>query len=295
MIYFHADDYGISKSQTDMICECFDGKLNSVSLMPNSAYLSEAARRLPKECRKVVHLNFIEGPCMASPKQIPLLATSEGMLNCSFMKALKYSLAFPKKRREAFHQFRLEIEAQIMAVVRALRQTNDSDGIKLSIDSHQHLHMVPIVFRALMTVLKKLMDNDIIQQVDCIRVSVDPFKVLLSKPNWILRVPVKNYIKWCILKILSLGKKKKIAKIGGRVPVFFGIFFTCQMEEKVVNAFLASYEKIAREKKSDLELMFHPGAVYALEELLDSGQSDLVRFYKSDNRKKEKEYLLVCK
>lgn len=292
MVFFHADDYGICESQVSMINEGFSGALNSVSIMPNSPYMKEAIDRLSEKCiRRVVHLNFIEGKSCAAADKVSLLVDECGKLNCSFIKMLKYNYSFGKKKKEIFRQLCVEIEAQIKRVVVELKGKYTTE-IALSIDSHQHLHMIPIVFKAMSHAINDMMSEKLIDQLDNIRISVDPIVLLIKKPTYWFRVPFKNYIKWIILRLVSVGERKQVKKMGGSVPVFWGIFFTCQMEKKIIDAFYGEYLQYSIRKKSDLELMFHPGAVYRVDDLLDSNQSDLVEFYSSEFRQKEKDALL---
>lgn len=288
MVYFHADDYGISEKQTQMICDCFKGRLNSVSIMPNSLELQNAIAVIPEQCvRKVVHLNFIEGHCVSETSLIPMLVDENGMFRCTFGMALKYGLSGKAKREEAYNQFCIEIKAQILRVMSML-----PDNTLLSIDSHQHLHMIPLVFRALLNVIQELRQLCKLRGIDTVRVSVDPLKPILSMPRMFFRVPFKNHIKWWVLRVLSIGERRKLQQLGARVPVFFGMFFTCQMEEHVVSKLLPKYKAIADKKELDLELMFHPGGIYDDEQLLDATQKELKNFYASKYRLAEYKALL---
>lgn len=42
MIEYHADDYGMFRTQSQHIIDCYhNGALNGISIMPNSPYLAE--------------------------------------------------------------------------------------------------------------------------------------------------------------------------------------------------------------------------------------------------------------
>jgi hypothetical protein len=77
---------------------------------------------------------------------------------------------------------------------------------------------------------------------------------------------------------------KILEKRGINIPVFFGMFYTCEMKYDVVEHLLDSYISYARENNRDLELMFHPGNLEAEYELLDADSRELKEFYMSDNR-----------
>lgn len=275
-VYFHADDYGITLRQSEDIIECYrNGKLNSVSIMPNSEHLKECMALLDdKSIRKVVHLNFIEGNSVAKPSDVALLVDREGKLKCSFGSLLKNSFSTKKKKIIVKEQLKKEILAQIQAVM-----GNEKNII---VDSHQHLIMIPFVFNAFEEVVRE--NNYRVQEM---RIPVDPIKPLLTTPSLWHKVKPVDCVKWGVLKLCCTGRRKKMKRQGCDIPVFFGIFFTCRMEKDIVNKLLPKYIKYANRKKEKLELMFHPGGIYDKEELLDLAQQDLVEFYQSDYRKKE--------
>lgn len=46
-IWFHADDFGVTREQSARILECYDnGVLNSISVLPNTGALKESLRLL---------------------------------------------------------------------------------------------------------------------------------------------------------------------------------------------------------------------------------------------------------
>ena len=278
-IFFHADDYGISESQIETIYNCFkNGRLNSVSIMPNSPMIELAYRKIEREIaekkiRCVIHLNFIEGYSCAPRKEVQHLVNDEGKLKCTFVSLLKANFSFDRKAYKK--EIKKEIAAQIERVVKLL------DSKNISIDSHQHFHMIPVVWEALMEVIEE--EGYIL---DYIRIPRDPIFPILSSPKLWLKMNIINWVKWIVLRIVG-PTRKNIDRLDADIPIFFGMFFTCQMEKEVVAALLPKYERIARLKNRDLELMFHPGAVYRDEELLDSSNSVQRSFYAAPERKKE--------
>lgn len=104
-------------------------------------------------------------------------------------------------------------------------------------------------------------------------------------------VPKINWVKWCILGAYVQRNKKILHSRGIEVPVFFGIFYTCQMKKEVVEALLPAYRNYADKKDRDLELMFHPGSLTDCNELLDARSEELAVFYMSDDRYEEAECL----
>jgi len=156
---------------------------------------------------------------------------------------------------------------------------------EISLDSHQHYHMIPLVWDALWEVVES---NGF--QIRYLRIPVDPF-LPVRKCGLTFRVPAINYVKWFLLK--SCKKRCRLSqKQAPVVPVFFGIPFTCRMEKEVVGRLLGQYVAVAQKNNTDLELMFHPGAIHDTEKLLDKNNPQLVEFYGSEFRDKEKDTLL---
>lgn len=291
MIYFHADDYGVSKAQAERILSCYtEGVLNSISVIPNSPELEGCLEYLDTEdpqskIRRVLHLNFVEGKPVACTEQVDMLVDDAGFFSISFIQLLKWSYCKKGKERARLkEQLKAEIAAQLEQVVEIY------DYKITAIDSHQHYHMIPIVLDALLEVIeeKKV-------RIQEIRISVDPVFPLLMTPSLWLKVPVINWVKWGILWLQSGRNRKKIEQKNIKMPVFFGIFFTCEMKLDIVNKLMPKYVAIARRKGRELELMFHPGNLTKREELLDMRLKELEEFYTSENRLKEAECLKQLK
>ncbi len=288
-IYYHADDYGVSLEQCGKILDCFrDGALNSISVMPNVTDLGGALELLEgadaeHKIRRVLHLNFVEGRPLAGAEKVPLLVDSTGYFDKSFVKLFMWNYTAHGNFRQALKaQLCEEIRAQFRAV------TWEYDFDITAVDSHQHYHMIPLVFDCLMSVLseeefKKLC----IRQV---RIPVDPLCPVLKVRGREKIKPV-NILKWLILKS-SAGRNRNILKKKDmEAPVFFGIFYTCDMKYGIVDSLLSEYVSYAEKKGAALELMLHPGSLSARRELLDERREELWEFYSSDNRYLEAECL----
>lgn len=294
MIWYHADDFGVSIEQSERILACYtDGALNSISIMPNVPDLGGVLALLEKadaDCsiRRVLHLNFVEGRPLAGAALVPLLVDKGGYFDKSFETLLLQSCtAGKKKRRMLKQQLCAEIRAQLLAV------TAEYDFRITAIDAHQHYHMIPIVFDCLMEVLKE--DAFCHLKIAQIRVPVDPISQVLSARNRPRKVLPINLVKWMILKVLSGRNDKRLREKGIEVPVFFGILYTCEMKWDIVSVLLPKYKTYAAQKGASLELMFHPGNLTAEYELLDKRRKELRAFYMSDNRFFEAECLKTLK
>jgi len=289
--YFHADDYGVTPRQSEEILSCYEeGALNSISVIANAPQLEKCHQLLEekdtkKRIRRVLHLNFVEGHSVAPAENIDMLVDKTGYFSCSFMKMLKWNYLIKGEcRKQLKEQLVLEIAAQLDRV------TQECDYHITAIDSHQHYHMIPIVMESLLEVMekKKLLIKEI-------RIPVDPLGPIMATPSLWLKIPFINWIKWGILWLHKGKATKHLKQRKIQTPVFFGIFFTCQMKEKVVARLLPKYTKYAVRHGKSLELMFHPGGLETDQELLDKRSKELREFYMSDNRKREADCLQSMK
>lgn len=294
-VWFHADDYGVTTQQCERILDCYqNGVLNSISVLPNTPVLGEALEILNRadpggtRIRRVLHLNFVEGKPLAGAEYVPDLVDSAGYFDKSFIHFFRWNyMRTGARRRELVRQLRLEIAAQLRAV------TVENDYKITAIDSHQHYHMIPVVFDSLMEVLSEKEFEHL--RIHHIRIPVDPAAPLMHDAQMRRGVPRINWVKWCILKIYADRNKKRLHSKEIEAPVFLGIFYTCEMKREVVEALLPAYKAYADKRGQELELMFHPGSLTARYELLDERSKELVEFYMSDNRYYEAECLKLLR
>ncbi len=291
-VWYHADDFGVSPAQSEKILACFrEGALNSISILPNVPDLSGAHALLERtdperRIRRVLHLNFVEGRPLAGAERTSLLTDDKGYFDKSFVKLFIWSRTLNGKRRQAL---KIQLCAEIRAQLRAV--TSEHDFGITAVDSHQHYHMIPIVFDCLMQVLAEEEFKPLtIRQV---RIPVDPLKPVFSVRGGKIRAV--NLVKWMILKSTAKRNCKILSKKGIEVPVFFGILYTCEMKYEVVKRLLPAYIRYADKRGASLELMFHPGSLSAEYELLDGRRRELWEFYASDNRFFEAECLRMLK
>ena len=286
-IWFHADDYGVTAEQSRRILSCFTrGALNSISVLPNSDALVECGNILDEtdpECkiRRVLHINLVEGRPLADPDEVGMLVDELGMFTCSFIKIWLWNYTLRGNKREMLKkQLKCEIAAQLAAV------TSKYDYHISAVDSHQHYHMIPIVFDALMEVLEETGVT-----IKEIRIPVDPVIPILLTRDKPHHIPVINWIKWTILKVYKRRNSRILRKKKITAPVFFGMFYTCDMCYDTVKTLLPAYKHYAFRKDRDLELMFHPGNLMMKNELLDDRRKELEEFYMSGNRYAEAQCL----
>lgn len=275
MIYFSADDYGLNDVSSLRIQQCIDnGYLNKVSVFPNFEQIDLHNMLKNKNVRVCLHLNLVEGKCMANADEISLIADKNGNLRYTFGGLFKLNLFYRKKLEEALYK---EIKAQILFWKSILPA-----GESFCIDSHQHTHMIPAVFKVLLKVLEDEKINP-----DYMRIPAEPVLPYIKAPSLYLTYNIVNLIKQWLLKFLWLIDKKYAKKHKIPSSCFCGILFSGKMDDKRVNKVLPEYIKMAKKKECDIEVLFHPG--YLVENETDFNNKNVVfkDFYFSENRKTE--------
>lgn len=274
MIYFSADDYGLCDCASAHIQKCIDsGALNKVSVFPNIDRVDLTEISKNKNIRICLHLNLVEGKCMAESGEIALIADENGNLKHTFGGLLKLSL-FCRKDIEA--QLYKEIKAQVLFWKSVLPQDTP-----FCIDSHQHTHMIPAVFSALIRVLS---DEKI--KLEYMRIPAEPILPFIKTPSLYFTYKPINLIKQWLIKFLWLINKSCAKKHNISASHFIGILFSGKMDEKRVRRILNKVKKLADNDGRDIEVLFHPGY---LDGETDFNNKNIVfqNFYLSKNRKTE--------
>ena len=280
MIYFCADDYGMCDMISMHIQRCIDeGVLNKVSIFPNFDKIDLQKISENKDIRLSLHLNLVEGRCMSYADKIHLIADKNGNFKHTFGRLFKLSLFHPK-----------ELEAQVYKEIRTQvlfwKSILPKDA-PFCIDSHQHTHMIPVVFRAL---LKALSDEKI--NLKYMRIPVEPLMPYIKTPSLYLTYTPINLIKQWLLKFLWLINKRQAKKYKIPTAYFMGILFSGKMDEKRVNKILPKYEKIAEKDGRDIEVLFHPGYLDKSDISFEKRNIVFNEFYLSQNRKTEFESVM---
>ena len=240
MIYFCADDYGLCDEVSMHIQQCIDkGALNKVSIFANFEKIDLCETAKDKNIRFSLHLNLVEGKCTANADEINLLADERGNFKNTFGGLFKLNFFKRKKLEEQLYK---EIKAQVLYWKSIL-----PDNLPFCIDSHQHTHMIPAVFKTLIRVL----DEEKIA-LEYMRIPSEPILPYLKTPSLYFTYSPINIIKQWLLKILWLIDKR-YAK-GYKIPTayFMGILFSGRMDAKEWKKFLKSILK--QQKKTTVTL-----------------------------------------
>lgn len=282
----HADDYGLTMQTSRDILRCVNaGKLDSISVVPNmEAYDSTLVmwqEKLEKEIspKISVHLNFMEGHCCCTDRKLSLLTDEKGYFKISWIDLVKYNYD-PVHYQEAKAQLKAEIRSQLWKVIKDY-QLLEKGGLR--VDSHQHTHMIPIVMRALLEVIR---EEKI--PTEYIRISREAVAPYIQKISFYPTYRPVNLVKVAILNFFSVEDEKRIKKEDLSGMLLCGVFLSGSMDEKRVKELLPQLKKAAEKRGVTLELLFHPGSARKEEtEREEFGSADANKFYLSDNRRVE--------
>lgn len=290
MIEYHADDYGMFKTQSRHIIDCYhNGALNGISIMPNSPYLAECMEEI-KDIRKklfvTVHLNFVEGKPLTGAKA-SRLTDKDGNFSIGFGKLLLIGFV-PVLRKIYFRQIRREVEAQILGC----RQYMNNDKFRL--DGHLHYHMLPLVFDAMMDVIEQ---NNL--EVSYIRFPTEDLGVYRKVSGKLKGIKPINVVKVLVLNALAGRNERKhgetLRRLGVQRKFFMGVMLSGHMfYDNVKECIPVAADILADKGLQDMEILFHPGDVTELTEVSQITSRDDLEFLNenSANRHKEAEALV---
>lgn len=283
MIEFHADDYGLFPQQSQRILDCaVNGVLSGVSIMPNSEYLDTCMEMLsaaPREIALTVHLNLVEGHCLARPEEVPLLVDENGNFNISFVKLLLAS--FTPKRSLYRRQIRQELLLQI-------RRCQPYFGDKpLRLDCHVHYQEIPVVFDSIMDLIREE------------HLHVSFLRMPREKLHYYF--PLKgfhglkaiNLVKVLVLNTLDIRNRTKYRSVLSHMEQrdFFGVACSGNMCYENASLLLKRYRSKGKGAKDGLEMLFHPGSVLEKECIAKLTSEDDLHFLTSEGRAAEADAL----
>lgn len=231
-IIFNADDFGISLGVNAAIKKAYvDGILNSASLMVNQKYAKDAvglAAQMP-DLKLGLHVNLTNEMPTTDPKEIPLLTGKDGKFKNGFLKLLLLSIFKSKALKK---EIETETEAQIL---KALKM-----GVQIEhIDSHRHVHMIPLIFEVFLKLKQKY-------NINRIR-TINEFALMTLKTNKDKRFLFDGgLIKYFLLKFFYFlnGYQSK--------TYFYTMLYTCKLSRD-------HFEKVLIPRGyDDVEIMIHP-------------------------------------
>ncbi len=176
-----------------------------------------------------IHLSLVGERCVAPARELGGLATRDELLPASYKQFL-FGLTL---RRFGARELRSEIRAQVAKVL-------DSGVKPTHLDSHQHLHVLPGVFRIVLEAAKSA-------EIGVIRVPIDR--------AWVFRVPVTpRGAQVTTVSTFSRLCSAKLRRDGIRfAPFFWGMSVSGRMAEN------ALVRTVGRLRPGVNEIMCHPG------------------------------------
>ncbi len=268
MIEIHADDFGMFPGASRMIIDCINnGCVNGISIMSDSSHFEECMSILEKECKKEVlmsvHLDLITGKALSGRS---ILTDDKGFFNVSYLKYILISLV-PFYRNKYRKAIKKELSMQIDACIPYF------EGNEISIDSHRHIHMLPLVFSVIMELIseKKL-------SLSHMRLTMDAPYVFRGLRGYEFFRPL-NIIKCLLLYAFgTIDKLRYRRRLKGKTRDFAGILLSGSLTEKNLLHVLRNIKESGAYMKRDIEIMIHPYVVRDRSEL-DEINDDEDRVY----------------
>lgn len=294
-IDIHADDYALTVGTSRDMLSCMEkGQLDSISVTPNMSCFQECMEMLyqaiptfPFLPKMSVHLDFVEGHSLAGVECVPLLVKEGSDLMGLSWGGLFISSYLPWRRRTAKEQLKKEIKMQIETAQAAINRAMElakKRGIlceqkRIRIDSHQHAHMIPVVWDALIEVIREEH-----YEVEYIRNSKEMLGAFLSEVSlWKTYRPV-NFIKNILLSFYS-HKVERYTRTHNLNPMYlWGLIMSGHMD---YDRIVMLYPKIAAQAEKDnrgLEIVFHPGRMLPEEVSEEIGDKAASHFYLREDR-----------
>ena len=283
-IEFHADDYGLFPTQSHRILDCHrNGNLNGISVMTNSVHLAECMSDMhlfSEEVAVSVHLNLIEGRSLSGA---PLLTDEAGNLSGSFGKLLLRSY-LPGRNR-----YRQQLKQELSAQIGEIRKYFP-EGTPVRLDGHAHYHMIPVVFDAMMDVIRE--EN---LPVSYIRIPREYLRIYLPHLKNLQEFSPINIVKVMILNFLSLRAEIRYGKILKNLEkkLFMGVFLSGRMYYENVIHLLPGALALAEKLGMGLEILGHPGGVFEQEDIARITAPEDAAFLTNDLRNREKSLFLI--
>lgn len=302
----HADDYALTlNTSKDMLACMREGKLDSISIVTNMSCFEECMElfyakipQLPFLPLMSVHLDFVEGRSLAGSGETPDLVKDKTELMGLGWSGLFFASYLPGKRGRIKKQLICEIRAQLLrgekAIERCIKIAKEA-GVPcaqkgMRIDSHQHAHMIPVVWEALIDVV---LDEE--YAVEYIRNSKEVLGVFLTNVSLYRTYRPVNFVKNRLLSLYS-HKIDRYCKENGIRPMYlWGLVMSGRMDRARVERLYPKMRAKAERDGRNLEILFHPGLMLADEVTDEVAKEAAEDFYCRQDRHVEKETVLGMK
>ena len=298
-LIFHADDFGINLDQSLLILSCSEGcggkgPLNSTSMLVGSPHAEECAELVRPfvEAGKIrigLHLNLVEGPCCAPAGEVADLVDGRGMFKVGFAGLLA------KTSGPGSAALRAQVARETRAQLERFLELFPAERAHLRVDSHQHFHLIPAVFSALLDAVA-----DLGCELEYLRIPAEPVGPYASQRDKWRSYPPVNGVKNALLNALWARDRAivadKLSQDAGaflreRSATFYGLMLSGRMENAANPAMIGAFETEAARRGAGVEVLFHPGGAADAASCLDPELKGFVDFYLSPHRALEREAL----
>ena len=285
MLFINADDYGLSKGINNGVIDCIKhGIVNGISIVPNGYAFKDGLKKIPsKKIKKIsIHLNLVELQPISPIEKIRKIINQNNELNLNPFKLLFINFFYTKNKKKLIsNQIEIEIENQIKKVLNKINKKKYIIGI----DSHYHIHVLPIVFKIIIKLTKKY-------KINYIRIPAESnifnqfsfkyfFEFFINLPKVVL---INLFSFYCKSKYLNKSRLKHNRNFYG--SLFSGNFSSDKFKKVLF---------LAKKTNGNLtEIISHPGDIIVSEKKLWKNKS-LIKNYFSKKRIVEKEALYMKK
>lgn len=299
----HADDYALTLNTSKDMLECIcAGKLDSISVVPNMNCFEECMALFHEEIPKLpflplmsVHLDFVEGRSLAGREAVPDLTKPDSDLMGLSWGGLFLASYLPGRRKKIKSQLKREIRAQLARVqgeietcMAIAKKGGVSCGQKgLRIDSHQHAHMIPVVWEAVLEVVSEERYT-----VEYIRNSKEVLCVFMTDVSLYKTYRPVNFVKNRLLALYSHKVDRYYRACGMGQMYLWGLVMSGRMDRERIEKLYARMKKKAEKDGRRLEILFHPGLTLPEEVTPEIARDAADDFYLQKDRHVEKEAVL---
>jgi len=277
-IIFHADDLGISRGITDRIIHTHRrGAVKRASIVANGEAFDYAVERLKENpgLSWSVHLNLVEGRCLAPVRELRLLVDSRGWFKRDFLGLLLLPILAPWCRAELRREIRSELDAQIKRVQQSLNPG------ALRIDSHRYVHLLPLVFSV-------VMEEAADWAVREIRIVNEPLYTAGGGIRGLTGLITPNLLKLLVLRSLSRFCRKQLRRRGfSYLKASLGVLYSGGMTARIVDRGLRRIARRPPLEDAEVEVLFHPGPADPEDRDIWRDNPRQARFYFSPGRDAE--------
>lgn len=237
-VILHADDLGLLHAFNEGIRRAHhEGLLTSTSLRANGLAYRQAIEDILPDCPRLgvgLHLCLNEAGPVTPRSAVPLLLDRRGNLRSGFGWLLRTSLTSPGRA-----QIERELRAQIEKVL--------ADSVPIAhLDSHQHVHMIPAIFRIVCRLACEY-------GVNAVRISREPLHFAGPGLRRFMPLLNGNALKHLLLNCFAARNRRTAAAFGLRFPdAFVGVLHTGGMTLDTVRAGLQAA------RRGVVEVLLHP-------------------------------------